>query len=132
MRFRTCSLRGSIINTSSADGHTGDASRSAYSASKGAVQAFTRNVATQYGKRGIRCNAVSPGIIVTELVDMAVPQQTKDRWLRHTLTPRLGIPEDIAALVTLLASDEAAYITGQTIVVDGGQTAHQPWWADEQ
>jgi NAD(P)-dependent dehydrogenase (short-subunit alcohol dehydrogenase family) len=122
---------GAIVNTSSADGLVGDGSRAAYSASKGALQAFTRNVATQYGKRGIRCNAIAPGIIVTELVDTAVPQSMKDLWLRHTLTPRLGVPDDIAGLVTFLASDAGAYITGQTIVVDGGQTVHQPWWADE-
>ncbi|MFI5507669.1 SDR family NAD(P)-dependent oxidoreductase [Mycobacterium sp. NPDC051804] len=122
---------GSIINTSSADGLVGDSGRGAYSASKGALQAFTRNVATQYGKRGIRCNAVAPGIILTELVNAAVPQSMKDTWLRHTLTPRLGVPEDIAGLVTFLASDAGAYITGQTIVVDGGETIHQPWWADE-
>lgn len=122
---------GTIINTSSADGLVGDSSRSAYSASKGALQAFTRNVATQYGKRGIRCNSVAPGIVVTELVEAAVPQEMKNTWLRHTLTPRLGVPDDIASLVTFLASDAGAYITGQTIVVDGGQTIHQPWWADE-
>lgn len=123
---------GAIINTSSADGKVGDSSRSAYTASKGALEAFTRNVATQYGRRGIRCNAVSPGIVVTDIVDAAVPQSVKDMWLRHTLTRRLGTPDDIAGLVTFLASDAGAYITGQTIVIDGGQTVHQPWWADER
>lgn len=60
-----------------------------------------------------------------------MPQVVKDMWLRHTLTPRLGTPEDIAKLVAFLASDDAAFITGQTYVIDGGLTAHQPWSAEE-
>ena len=123
---------GSIINTASGNGHVAESTRSAYSASKGAIIAFTRSVATQYGRNGIRCNAVSPGIVLSEIVRDLVPQQMKDTWLRHTLTPRLGVPDDIAATVVFLASDAAAYLTGQTIVVDGGQTVHQPWWADDR
>lgn len=121
---------GSIVNTASASGHAGDTSRSAYGASKGAVIAFTQNVATQYGKRGIRCNAISPGIVVTDVVEAFVPQVVKDMWLRHTLTPRLGRPEDIAELAVFLASDAAGFITGQTLIADGGLTAHQPWAAE--
>lgn len=122
---------GSIINTSSANGLVGDTSRAAYGASKAALSSLTRYVATQYGKRGVRCNAIAPGIVVTEAVEIFVDQPTKDRWLRHTMAPTLGTPDDVAHLATFLASDEARYINGQTIVIDGGLTMHQPWVADE-
>jgi NAD(P)-dependent dehydrogenase (short-subunit alcohol dehydrogenase family) len=121
---------GTILNTASGAAQAGDRTRPAYGASKGAVVSLTRYVASQYGKRGIRCNAIAPGIIVTEMLDMFVPQEVRDTWLRHTLSPRLGVPDDVAALAVFLASDDAAYINGQTIDVDGGTLVHQPWLAD--
>jgi NAD(P)-dependent dehydrogenase (short-subunit alcohol dehydrogenase family) len=122
---------GAIINTSSNAALAGALSHSAYSASKAAINSLTQSIATQHGKEGIRCNAVSPGLIVTPATqDSYAASGVGDIMLRHQLSPRLGRPEDIAAAVVFLASDEAAFITGQVICVDGGSLAHQPYVAD--
>jgi NAD(P)-dependent dehydrogenase (short-subunit alcohol dehydrogenase family) len=121
---------GSIINTSSASGLTGDASRAAYAASKAGLQSLTQSVATQYGKQGIRCNAIAPGVIATPALEANVPSEQLAVYLGNTLTPRLGRPEDIAAAVVFLASDAAAFITGQILSVDGGLLAHHPALAE--
>jgi NAD(P)-dependent dehydrogenase (short-subunit alcohol dehydrogenase family) len=119
---------GSVINTASGAGLTGDLRNPAYGASKAALISLTRYVATEFGKQGIRSNAISPGfIVIPEKADREAVEAT---MLRHHLTPRLGRPEDIAALVVFLASDESAFITGQNICVDGGLLAHQPFLAD--
>ncbi|HVM65278.1 MAG TPA: glucose 1-dehydrogenase [Acidimicrobiales bacterium] len=115
---------GSIINTSSNSSLGGDVVLTAYTAAKGGINSITRSVATQYGKQGIRCNAVSPGTIMTPSVANNVPPVVLEIMERNALVPRLGKPEDVANLVLFLASDESAYITGQVIVVDGGTTAH--------
>ncbi len=119
---------GSVVNTASGAGLTGDLRNPAYGASKAALISLTRYAATEFGKQGVRCNAISPGFIVIP----AKPgrQAVEATMLRHHLTPRLGRPEDIAALVVFLASDEAQFITGQNICVDGGLGAHQPFLAD--
>ncbi len=122
--------RGSIINTSSASGSTGDLVRTAYGVSKAGVDGLTRYVATQYGKRGIRCNAIAPGVIETPALRQNVPPEEIALFERHHLTPRLGRPEDIAAAVVFLASDDAAFITGQILSVDGGLLAHHPMFGD--
>ncbi|HEY8123580.1 MAG TPA: SDR family NAD(P)-dependent oxidoreductase [Myxococcota bacterium] len=122
--------RGSIVNTSSASGSTGDLVRTAYGVSKAGVDGLTRYVATQYGKRGIRCNAIAPGVIETPALRQNVPAEQVALFERHHLTPRLGTPEDIAAAVVFLASDDAAFITGQIICVDGGLLAHHPTVAE--
>jgi NAD(P)-dependent dehydrogenase (short-subunit alcohol dehydrogenase family) len=119
---------GSVINTSSGSGLTGDLRNPAYGASKAALISLTRYVATEFGREGIRCNAISPGFIV--IGEKAGREAVHATMLRHTLTPRLGQPADVAALVVFLASDEAAFITGQNICVDGGMLAHQPFVAD--
>ena len=119
---------GSVINTSSGAGLTGDLGNPAYGASKAALISLTRYVATEFGKQGIRCNAISPGYIV--IAEKPGRDAVNATMLRHALTPRLGRPEDIAALVVFLASDESAFITGQNICVDGGMLAHQPFVAD--
>lgn len=119
---------GSIINTASDSGLAGDIARLAYGTSKGAVITLTKYVAVQYGRKGIRCNAIAPGVIMTE--QMKKLPVLADTIFRHVVTPRLGIPEDIAALAAFLAADESAYITGQTISCDGGHLAHQPQVAD--
>ncbi|HSV36601.1 MAG TPA: glucose 1-dehydrogenase [Ramlibacter sp.] len=122
---------GAIINTSSNAALAGAQSHSAYSASKAAINSLTQSIATQHGKEGIRCNAVSPGLIVTAATqDKYVTSGVGDIMLRHMLSPRLGRPEDIAAAVVFLASDESAFITGQVICVDGGSLAHQPYVTD--
>ena len=117
---------GVIINTTSASGLTGDLTRAAYGVSKAGLVALTQYVATQYGKRGIRCNAIAPGVISTPALEANVPREALDIYLRSHLTPRLGAPEDIAAAVAYLASDDAAYVTGQVLSVDGGLLAHHP------
>jgi len=122
---------GAIINTSSDAALAGALSHTAYSASKAAINSLTQNIATQHGKEGIRCNAISPGLIVTPSTkDRYAASGVGDIMLRHHLTPRLGRPEDIAAALVFLASDEAGFITGQIICVDGGSLAHQPYVAD--
>jgi NAD(P)-dependent dehydrogenase (short-subunit alcohol dehydrogenase family) len=121
---------GVIVNTSSASGLTGDLARVAYGVSKAGVDALTRYVATQYGKRGIRCNSIAPGVIATPALEANVPPEQVAIYERSHLTPRLGRPEDVAAAVVFLASDAAAFVTGQTLCVDGGLLAHHPTFAE--
>lgn len=83
-----------------------------------------------YGKQGIRCNGVAPGLVLSATVRALFPEQAKAAMLRHHLTPYLGEPEHIAQVVVFLASDAAAFITGETLRVDGGFTAHAPTTAD--
>lgn len=121
---------GSIVNTSSGAALAGDLGHPAYGASKAALITLTRYVATEYGKQGVRCNAIAPGFVVTAASEGSAQGAVQDLMLRHHLTPRLGRPEDIASAVVFLASDEAGFITGQTLCVDGGLLAHQPYVAD--
>jgi NAD(P)-dependent dehydrogenase (short-subunit alcohol dehydrogenase family) len=122
---------GSIINASSGAGLSGDLGHPAYGASKAAVARLTTYVATEFGKQGIRCNAIAPGLVVTERTEQTYAAgPMRELMLRHHLTPRLGKPDDIAQCVLFLASDESAFITGQVISVDGGLLAHVPYWAD--
>lgn len=122
---------GVIINTGSAGGHAAQLVRPMYASSKGAVTALTRNIATQYGKQGIRCVAVSPGRIVTPVVHRSSTAEQIGRRALHHLVPRVGKPEDIAYLVAFLASDEAGFITGIDILADGGMLSHFPDFAEE-
>ena len=121
---------GAIINTSSASGLTGDFARSAYAASKAGLRSLTESVAAQYGKQGIRANAIAPGVIVTPALEANVPPEQIEVYADNTLTPRLGRAEDIAAAVVFLACDAASFITGQLISVDGGLLAHHPAMAE--
>ena len=120
---------GSIVNTSSMVALSGDVRPTAYAAAKGGVISFTRFVATQYGKQGIRCNAIAPGLILTPRATPR-PQAVLDIFERHTLVPQHGRPEDIAYTALFLASDESRFITGQTIEVDGGAHVHNPTTPD--
>ena len=114
---------GSIVLTSSVKGTTGSAHRTAYSISKAGLDALARAVATGYGKGGVRCNAIAPGIVATEAID-SVPAAQRAALEDAHLTPALGTPADIANAVVFLASDLAAFITGQVLNVDGGLAAH--------
>jgi NAD(P)-dependent dehydrogenase (short-subunit alcohol dehydrogenase family) len=121
---------GSIINTSSGAALRGDLYGPAYASSKAAINCLTMYVATQYGKQGIRCNVVSPGLVVTPNVFLSNSKEQLDRIETHKLTPYLGAPEDIAAAVAYLASDDARFVTAQVMVVDGGITNHMPYFSE--
>jgi NAD(P)-dependent dehydrogenase (short-subunit alcohol dehydrogenase family) len=122
---------GVIVNTASGAGMQAETVRAAYGTSKAAVIGLTRNVATQYGKLGIRCVAVVPGLIMTKTVAANMPPPMIEMMRRHHLTPEIATPEDIANAVVFLASDRAAFITGSVIPVDGGFSVHSPSYADE-
>jgi NAD(P)-dependent dehydrogenase (short-subunit alcohol dehydrogenase family) len=101
---------------------------SAYGTSKAAVIMLSKYIAAQHGRQKIRCNSILPGPILNDSL-----RQYPDlvRIIeRHALTPRIGLPEDIAAMAAYLAADESAYVTGQALSVDGGHLAHQPQIAD--
>ena len=117
---------GSIVNTSSNAGQMGDLLRVAYGVSKAGVDSLTRYVATMYGKQGVRCNAISPGVVATPALVNNVSQAELDMFEAHHLTPYMGLPEDIAAVVVFLLGADSRFITGQVINVDGGMLAHTP------
>jgi NAD(P)-dependent dehydrogenase (short-subunit alcohol dehydrogenase family) len=110
---------GSIINVSSNAALGGDFTRVAYAAAKNALVSVSKYTATAFGKQGIRCNVVSPGVLVTPPVLELFPAELRDVLLSYVMAPRLGTPDDAAGLVTYLASDEAIFINGQDISVDG-------------
>lgn len=113
---------GSIINVSSIWGTVGAADVAAYNAAKGAVAVLTKNAALTYATKGIRANSVHPGFITTPLTDSQDAQL--NQWvIDSTPMKRAGKPEEIANGVLFLASDEASYVTGSELVIDGGYTA---------
>jgi NAD(P)-dependent dehydrogenase (short-subunit alcohol dehydrogenase family) len=120
---------GAIVNTASAAAFYGSKTLAAYGTSKAGLVALTRYVATAYGDRGIRCNAVAPGVVVDRDAQAALGGPMGDRLRRYTtshLVGRLGYPEEIAGAVAYLASSDGAFITGETLRIDGGMTAHGP------
>lgn len=117
---------GVIINTSSASGLAGDIAMPAYGVSKGAVNTLTKYIATLYGKQGIRCNAIAPGVINTPALARKATAEQLEIYTAHHLTPSLGEPEDIANAVLFLASADSSFITGQILSVDGGLMNHHP------
>lgn len=121
---------GSIINMSSGTALRGDLFTPAYAASKAAINCLTTYIATQNGKDRIRCNAIAPGLVRTPKVVATNSAEQLSRVELHNLTPYLGEPEDIAAVVAFLASNDARYITGQVISVDGGVLTHLPYYAE--
>lgn len=110
---------GAIINMSSVSGILALPGQSVYGATKGAVNTMTATMAKELAPYGIRVNAVAPGFIETEMLD-ALPPEKKKEYLNAIPMHRLGSVEDVAGVVSMLASDDAAYITGQVITVDGG------------
>ena len=116
---------GVIINMASVSGLLGTDTNAAYGSSKAAVVGLTRYVASMYGPEGIRCVAVAPGMVMTPALS-ALPERRLAQWAAERPLPWSLEPDDLAAVVTWLASDEARGITGQTIVVDGGVTARRP------
>lgn len=113
---------GAIVNTASVAALAASPRFGAYVAAKGGVVALTRSVAFDYGSRGIRCNAVAPGLVETPATQQVLADPERRAWLTSKiLVGRPGQPSDIANAVLYLASDESAFMTGQTIVVDGGR-----------
>lgn len=110
---------GSIINMSSVVGVSGNAGQSNYSASKAGMIGFTKSVAREIGSRNIRCNAIAPGFIITEMTDK-LPDEVKKEWSEKIPLKRGGTPDDVANTALFLASDLSAYISGQVIQVCGG------------
>jgi NAD(P)-dependent dehydrogenase (short-subunit alcohol dehydrogenase family) len=121
---------GAIVMTASGSGVLGDLSNIAYGASKAAIISMGRYVATMYGKQGIRCNVINPGLIRTERGQQNLTGPILAIMERNTLAPRLGVPMDIGAMAVYLCSDDAAFITGQAIAVDGGMLSHMPYYSD--
>ncbi|SFF89148.1 NAD(P)-dependent dehydrogenase, short-chain alcohol dehydrogenase family [Halobacillus alkaliphilus] len=122
---------GSIINTSSMSGRAADLDRSGYNAAKGGITNFTKAMAIDYAREGIRVNSIAPGTIETPLIDELAgsKQQEQGREFREAnkwVTPmgRLGDPKEVANVALFLASDESSYITGEDITVDGGIMAY--------
>jgi NAD(P)-dependent dehydrogenase (short-subunit alcohol dehydrogenase family) len=117
---------GSIINISSGTSLAGDVFATAYACSKGAVNTLTKYVATQYGSQGIRCNALTLGLVETPPLVANIPPPLLEVFTAHKLVGRIGQPRDVAEMVAFLASDRSAWITGQVFSVDGGFYAHTP------
>ena len=110
---------GSIVNMSSVVGVSGNAGQSNYSASKAGIIGFTKSIAKEVGSRNIRCNAIAPGFILTEMTEK-LPEDVKRKWAEKIPLKRGGTPEDVANTALYLASDLSSYVTGQTIHVCGG------------
>jgi NAD(P)-dependent dehydrogenase (short-subunit alcohol dehydrogenase family) len=121
---------GSIINISSVGSIVPDISQVSYGTSKAAINYLTKLIAVHEAKNHIRCNAVLPGMTATEAVNENLTQEFRDLFLRHIPLGRMGFPEEIAAAVIYLASDESAYTTGQILTVSGGFGLATPIYRD--
>jgi 3-oxoacyl-[acyl-carrier protein] reductase len=110
---------GSIINMSSVVGVSGNPGQSNYAASKAGIIGFTKSIAKETGSRNIRCNAIAPGFIMTEMTEK-LPDEVKNEWVSKIPLKRGGTPEDVAHTALFLASDLSSYVTGQIIHVCGG------------
>lgn len=121
---------GSIINISSVGGLVPDISQVAYGTSKAAINYLTKIIAVHEARHKIRCNAVLPGMTATDAVQQNLSDDFRDLFLKHTPINRMGLPEEIAAAVVYLASDDAAYTTGQILTVAGGFGLATPVFGD--
>lgn len=125
-----------IVNVGTTGAHRGEDGYAAYSAAKAGLESFTRSIAVQYGRDGVRCNCVSPGLVLSEQMDEISRQDPilKESFRRIDRNMLLreghGSGKDVAYAVLFLASMGASYITGQTLIVDGGTIGHFPQWAD--
>lgn len=121
---------GSIINISSIGGAIPDVTRIGYGVSKAAINNITQQIALQYAKNNIRCNAVLPGLTATDAALNNMPERFIKSFLSHVPLKRIGSPEDIANIVAFLASDDSSYITGQILEAAGGYGLGTPQYAD--
>lgn len=112
---------GSIINMSSVVGVGGNAGQSNYAASKAGLIGFTKSIAQELGSRNVRCNAIAPGFIETEMT-AKLPEDVKKVWIKTIPLRRSGTPDDVANIAIFLASDLSAYVTGQVVSVCGGMS----------
>ena len=112
---------GSIVNTSSVVGVNGNAGQCNYSASKAGIIGFSKSLAKELGSRGIRCNAIAPGFILTDMTKK-LPEDLLKQWIDNIPLRRGGTPEDIANVCCFLASELAGYVSGQVITIDGAMT----------
>jgi 3-oxoacyl-[acyl-carrier protein] reductase len=110
---------GSIVNISSIVGLHGNPGQTNYGAAKAGIIGFTKSLARELGNRGVRANVVAPGYVNTRLTDV-LPEEARNAMLTNTPLGRLGDPEDVAGAVRFLCSDEASFITGEVLLVDGG------------
>jgi 3-oxoacyl-[acyl-carrier protein] reductase len=110
---------GSIVNVSSIVGLRGNMGQTNYAASKAGIIGFTKSLARELGSRNVRANVVAPGYIHSRLTDV-LPEEARDAMLTNTPLGKLGDPEDVAGAVRFLCSDEASFITGEVLLVDGG------------
>jgi len=112
---------GRIVNLSSTSGVVGNAGQANYAAAKSGLIGFSKTIARELGGKGITCNVIAPGFIETDMT-AGLPQQVKEGVLGMMAVKRLGTPDDIAAAVSYITSDEAGFLTGQVLCVDGGMT----------
>jgi 3-oxoacyl-[acyl-carrier protein] reductase len=123
-RHRLAETKGCIVNVGSVASHRGIVAQPAYSASKGGLLTLTRSLALAYAKDGIRVNQVSPGLVRTKLTEVTWADDDRRAATERAIPlRRIGEPDDIAGVILFLASPLASYITGEAIIVDGGQTA---------
>lgn len=120
---------GAIINTSTTSSIAGDLILTAYGVTKAGVNTLTKYIATQYGKQGVRCNAIIPGLTLTPSVARNLSEEMVEIYSRNIVSRNFAQPADIARVVEFLA-DAPEYLTGEIIRVDGGQLAHSPAYAD--
>lgn len=111
---------GAIVNTSSSSVWMGEIAHVAYQTAKSGLVGLTRHTASLGGKHGVRCNLLAPGLVLTTTALKATSESFRQEILALVRSPRLGVPEDVAAMVAFLLSDDGAYVNGQTILVDGG------------
>ncbi|MBM4115962.1 MAG: 3-oxoacyl-[acyl-carrier-protein] reductase [Phycisphaerae bacterium] len=112
---------GRIVNVGSVSGISGNAGQANYAAAKAGVIGLTKTIAQELGSKGITANVIAPGFISTDMTD-ALPQVVKDKAIEHIPARRFGTPDDIASACAYISSDEASYVTGHVLVVDGGMT----------
>lgn len=120
---------GSIVNVGSTSGFSGDTVHVAYAASMAAKYSLTRSIATSHGKLGIRCNAVATGLVLSPTARENLSPNKLEAYDANLLVRDFAEPRDLAETIAFLASPASRYITGQTIIADGGFQAHQPWHA---